>query len=102
MDTHVRTVLVFKRHGCANAILHNNCCRQIRVVGLAQGINLAHFSVVVRVLIDLPVARNPMRQRVFRQVKFRLFVLHNQLSFFLFRNQITESKTIICRTEYYA
>ena len=102
MDTHVRTVLVFKGHRRTYAVLHNNRCCQIRVIRLAQGINLTNLRVVVRVLINLPIARNPVRHRVFRQVEFRLFVLHNQLSFFLLRNQITEGKTIIGRSKYHA
>ena len=101
MDAHVRTVLVFKGHRRTYAVLHNNRCCQIRMIRLAQRINLTDFGVVVRVLINLPIARNPVRHRVFRQVEFSLFVLHYQLSFFLLRNQITEGKTIISRTEYY-
>ena len=102
MNAHVCTVLVFKGHGCTNAVLHNNRCCQIRVVGLAQGINLTDLRVVVWVLIDLPITRNPVCHRIFRQVEFRLFVLHYQLSFFLLRNQITEGKTVIRRSKYYA
>ena len=102
MNTHVRTVLVFKGHRSTYAILHNNCCCQIRVVGLAQGIDLTNLRVVVWVLINLPITRNPVCHRIFRQVEFRLFVLHYQLSFFLLRNQITEGKTVIRRSKYYA
>ena len=78
VNAHVRAVLVHKGHRGAHTVLHNMCRSKVRMIGLAQRIDLTSLCVVVGVLIDFPVPRNPMRCRIFCEVELRALVGHHK------------------------
>ena len=99
MNAHVRTAIKDQGKRRTYAVLYDVCSGQVRVIRLAKCIDLTDSRVVDRMLIDFPIARNPVRHCVRSQVEFGAFVCHNELPFFHRRNVITEGKTIIGHTE---